>query len=219
MSKRSYIMNIIKIFILVIALLVFYACASSLFYNVRVNGYTGGKPFGLNGKRIFVYTNEQAENPLFEYEVANKIKKALVMKGHIPVDSLSDAECVLVFNYGIDTGRPVTYASTYSTSHYELNIFTGQFERQPMLRTEVGTSTEFTRRLLLGLFETKDFPLSQKPKPIWFGDVISTGSSSDLRKVIDFLIIAGFEHFGEDTGEQKLHILFQTDERIKKLNY
>lgn len=119
MSKRSPIINIIKILTLVIAFLFLYACAS---YDVRVNGYTGGKPVVLSGKQIFVYTNEQAENPLFDNEVANKIKKALVMKGYIPVDSLSDAECVLIFNYSIDTGRPVTYASTYSTSHYELKF-------------------------------------------------------------------------------------------------
>lgn len=216
MSKRSPIKNTIKILSLVIAFLFVYACTP---YYVRVNGYTGGKPVVLSGKRIFVSTNEQAENPFLENEVANKIKKALVMKGYIPVDSLSDAECVLAFNYGIDTGRPVTYSSTYSTSHYELNIFTHQFEKVTDVGTAVGTSTVFNRHLLLGLFEAKDFPSSQKPKPIWIGDVISSGISSDLRKVINFLIIAGFEHFGEDTGEQKSYKLYQTDERIKKLNY
>jgi len=201
-------MNPSIIFTLVTVLLVFYACGP-LFYDVRVNGYTGGKPV-VSGKQVFVYTNEQVGNPLLDDEVANKAKKALVMKGYIPVDSLSDAEYVLVFNYSIDTGKSITY----STSGYDLNIYTGQFETN----TDVNTTTQFTRRLLLGLFEVKDFSTSQRPKPIWFGDIVSSGSSSDLRRVIDFLIISGFDHFGENTGEQKRHIVSPTDERIKKLN-
>jgi len=67
------------------------------------------------------------------------------------------------------------------------------------------------------LYESDSFYTHTRPLPIWVGETISSGSSSDLRKVIDYLIVATFEHLGIDTGGQKTHRILRTDDRVDKL--
>jgi hypothetical protein len=38
---------------------------------------------------------------------------------------------------------------------------------------------------------------------VWTATTQSEGSSSDLRKVIDGMLLTAFKYFGQDTGEQK----------------
>jgi len=118
---------------------------------------------------------------------------------------------IYYLNYGIDDGN--TYLSSYSYGGTTLNIFTGQLEPT----TNVGSRTEtiYNRKLLLRLFEVKGF--SEESKPVWIGEVKSRGSSSDLRKVIDYLIVGAFEHFGTDTGKQIYHRYLSSDNPLNKL--
>lgn len=197
-------------FLLITVLLTLNAC-TPLFYAVKVNGFTGGSPAIHNEKKIFVFKNEKAINPLIEDEISGKIKIALKMKGYTPIEQWSDADYVLLFNYGIDQGN--THSSSYSYGVTDLNIFTGQLEQN----TKVGsrTDTVYNRQFLLRLFEAKGF--SEESKPVWIGEVNSRGSNSDLRKVIDYLIVGAFEHFGIDTGKQIRHRYLSTDNPLNKL--
>lgn len=50
--------------------------------------------------------------------------------------------------------------------------------------------------------------LSINSKSVWVDEAYSTGSSADIRKVIDYLIRCAIEHFGEDMGSNKTHRYF-----------
>ena len=195
-------------------------------YKISVDGYK--KREGLNvtkDAKIYVYKNNQASNILLEKEVIAKEKAMFRIKGYALVDKPEDADYLLAAVYGIGSEIPVIYSSTTSTSgggsKYELNVFTGQFEKVPDVNvsTRTTTSTEmvYPRYLRLILYDAKSFIVSKAPEPVWIGDVRSTGSSSDLRKVIDYLIVAGFTCFGEDMKEQKKGTIQETDERVKRL--
>lgn len=196
-----------------------------LYYVISVEGYKRNDLNVTRDAKIYVYKNNQASNVLLEKEVVTKIKTVLRIKGYTPVDKPEDADYLLAAIYGIGSEIPVIYSSTTSTSgggsKYELNIFTGQFEMVPHVNvsTSTTTSTEvaYPRYLRLILYDAKTFILSQAPEPVWIGDVKSTGRSSDLRNVIDYLIVAGFVYFGEDLKEQKEGTMPETDERVKKL--
>lgn len=191
---------IVKIIILLIFLNLICGCLTyPAHYVVKVNGYTGGKPGIQSNKTVIVFRNPKAQNPLLEEEIASKITIALKSKDFIPSDASNGSEYILFFSYGIGPGS--TYTSTFSYEGTRLNIFTGRLEPT----TEVGSSvsTVYTRRLFLNLYELKG--LSENSKPVWVGESYSTGSSSDLRKVVDYLILGAFEHFGEDTGAAKTH--------------
>jgi hypothetical protein len=216
MKKEKILKNLIRIVVLGFILLTINACT---IYKVRVNGYLSEKSTILSGNRVFIDINEQVSNPILSAKIADKIKKILTIKGYIPVEQLSEADYLLLFNYGIGQGNTHAVPHTYSTNStsYDLNILSGQFE--PKTKTKVHSYTTqktiYNRYLYLMLYSTEG--ISEKSSPIWIGEVNSMGSSSDLRIVIDYLIVAGFEHFGEDTGKQKKYIFSPTDERTKVL--
>ncbi len=166
--------------------------------NVSVNGYTRGEPALLSGKHVFIAKNEKASNPLLDEEVRSKLKRALTMKGFIAVDSPGEAALRLEYDYGVDQGR--TFTEVTSSQDYQLNVFSGQFES--VSHTSSDTTTVFTRKLFLRLYDSHGVTVSQPPTPVWVGEVTSRGSSSDLRRVIDFLIVAGVEHLGQNTGRE-----------------
>jgi hypothetical protein len=38
-------------------------------------------------------------------------------------------------------------------------------------------------------------------RPVWVGEARSVGSSSDLRLVLNYLLVADFKEFGKNTGQ------------------
>lgn len=190
---------VVKAFILLIPSTLLWSCIATTHHVVEVNGYTGGKPDIKNIKTIIISTNPKAQNPLLEEEIARKISNALISKGYTISNDPKKSEYILLFNYGIGHGR--TYTETYSYDGTRLNIRTGKLEPT----TEVGSSvrTEYTRHLTLKLYESST--LSEDSKPIWVGEVYSTGNSSDMRKVINYLIRGAVAHFGKDTVTAKTH--------------
>jgi len=196
-------------------------CTSCTRLYVNVNGYLEQNTHIEQGKRVFVFINKGIANPILAKEIADKMQKVLVTKGYYLADDISNSDYVLTFAFAIDSGKPITSSSTYSysTSSYELNIYTGQFELVPHAHTQtnISSGTMYTRNLVLTLFDSKELLVKQKANPIWIGEIGSSGSSSDLRKVLDYLIVAGFENFGEDTKGQQKYKFLEGDKRIQNL--
>jgi hypothetical protein len=63
----------------------------------------------------------------------------------------------------------------------------------------------------------KDYRISQKAEPLWIGEITSAGPSPDLRELINYMLTAAFEHFGEDTGKRVNEFFSEDDERVKLL--
>lgn len=83
--------------------------------------------------------------------------------------------------------------------------------------------TYFTRYLVVNLYERGRW-LSSKEKDLsdaiaWRATTISQGSSSDLRSVIDYLLVATFEEFGKDTGKRKRRTFREGDRRVRELRH
>jgi hypothetical protein len=75
----------------------------------------------------------------------------------------------------------------------------------------------YTRWLVLRLVDGDVYRNSQKVEPLWIGEVTSAGPSSDLREVINYMLIAAFEYFAQDTGRQIIAVISQADERVQLL--
>ncbi len=180
--------------------------------HTRVYGYADVPQIDTAGKYILVFEKPRADNPFVEAGIATKLKSALRINGSIPVKKLEASDYVIIFYYGIDQGQ--VYTKTYSRTWGDLNIYSGKLEN----RTKVFSSreTEYSRYLKLEMYKVKG--LNPKSKPIWIGETFSKGSSSDLRLVIDYLIVSAFEHFGENTNGEKRYIIFPEDKRVRNLN-
>jgi hypothetical protein len=173
-----------------------------------INGSMDKNTPVISRKRVLVYTKRESRNLILEIETAAKIIKSLSARGYTSVDNIQDADYVLMFEYGIDTGKAVSSTD----SGYELNTFTKRFEQ----RRSTTTETEYTKHLTLRLFSAEK--LTSTSQPVWTGEVRSTGTASLLREAIDYLIVAAFEHFGEDTAEEVILTIDSEDERLRGLN-
>ena len=74
-----------------------------------------------------------------------------------------------------------------------------------------------TRWLVLKLIDGKAYRLSNNAEPLWISEVASTTPGSDLREITNYMLIAAFEHFGQDTGTRVNELFSEDDERIKLL--
>jgi hypothetical protein len=120
-NKRAVLT--IKISALAGLLLIFSACGKYLdSYDFYMNGQLDMSTAALTGKRVLVYTRKGPDVLVLESETAEKIKKTLVKHGYIPTEILSDTDYVMLFEYGMDTGKAISSTET----GYELNHFSNR---------------------------------------------------------------------------------------------
>lgn len=184
-------------------------------YNVGVNGYSSsGQTLQIHQESsIYVVADSNAPNPILKKEIGMKIQKLLNKKGYsIGTD---EANYYLLFDYGMNSGQTVTdiFPIYYPGVYYDYS-FSGAYS----YTTHVPYSIViYTRWLVLRLIDGKDYRTSRKAEPLWIGEVTSAGPSSDLRELINYMLIAAFEHFGENTGKRVNEVFLEDDERIKLL--
>ncbi len=201
-------------------------CGAS--YSVGVNGYAAsGRSLQIQqDATICVVTDSNAPNPILEKEIGVKIEKLLAEKGFrvegVPPsnrgqDARDTADYYLRFGYGIDAGRTVTEAiPVHHPMFYDEYYFPGFYWRgytTYMPYSEV----IHTRWLVLRLYEGPPDKASKSAKPSWIGEVTSAGTSSDLRELLNYMLVAAFEHFGQDTRRQISTAISPDDERILRL--
>lgn len=197
--------------------LIFVSLGCTASYSIAINGYsaTGQAVQIPQAASVSVVTDNNVPNPILEREVAVKIEKLLAELGYT-----TDAEkpdFYLQYDYGIDAGRTVTdmipihhpgffYSDPYETFHWFGHTTYMQY-----------TDVIHTRWLLLKLFEGEAYRASGSAEPVWIGEIASAGMSSDLREIINYMLIAAFEHFAEDTQRQIIETIYREDERVRLL--
>lgn len=178
---------------------------------------------------VAVVAKTTPEEPLLEKEVGRKIEVLLRQRGYA-IKPVGEANHVLFAYFAIDSGN--TVSGTYNayvpggTAYTNVYTSTGQWASATTWlpgRTEQRSYsyTFFTRFLGATLYDHKRFVASTAEKKddavVWRATTTSAGSSSDLRWVIDYLLVATFEHFGADTGKQVRETLSKGDKRVKIL--
>jgi hypothetical protein len=198
-----------RLFLIMVAL-VLGGCATA--YQVRFNGYLDTeRPHKAieRGASFCVLENKSAKNPILESEIKAKIEMLLVQNGY-RLDSYEKADFFLGFNYSIGAGRTV-YESMPVYIPPEtgtIRSYEGGREKRTSFITYPGYTTYvpqnftlYSSSLILDVFDAQRKRDMKEEKPVWIGETFSSSRNSDLREIIDFLLVAAFEHFGEDTGK------------------
>jgi hypothetical protein len=189
---------------------VFLLCGCGSTYNIRTTGFLdkGSSQTQLaKGSSFAVIQNDKAENPILDKEVKKKIEYLLSKNGYRVVTP-DKADYMLSYVYAIDGGRTVSVPSAIpSNSKSKVSMNFGDT-----------TSTEFTRSLILSVYDGDKFRKDKTLQVVWYGDTLSMGTSSDLREVMDFLLIGAFQHFGQDTGKQQRISIGGASPEAKELN-
>jgi hypothetical protein len=183
------------------------SCAN--YYTVKVNGYTGPGTTGeiKSGGTFFVMENKEAKNPLLEQEIRGKITRLLEIRGYPVTTKFDMADYYLFFGYGM--GEPSNVTVVTPDYGYGLGVgFGGWGGRGGYFLTaplypypSYTTTTRYDRWLLINVVEGPAYRTRKDSRPVWVGEAKSLGASSDLRVVINYLLVADFQEFGKNTGK------------------
>jgi Domain of unknown function (DUF4136) len=188
-------------------------CSTAPTYTIKVNGYTDpGAPAPVKPGGFFcVMDNPETKNPLLEKEIKEKISKLLVTHGY-PVTTFEKADYFLFFAYGMGEPRSV---STFAPDYYGgvgwgLGYGRGGWGGWGGPSIAVGVPfggypadsvTLYDRWLLIKVVEGQAHRAQKAAPPVWVGEARSVGASSDLRVVLNYLLVADFKEFGKNTGK------------------
>jgi hypothetical protein len=169
----------------------FIGCSTFTFSN-EVSSYDSNEEYN---KAYFIIPSSDVENnqSLFR-EVSTYIKKTLSVNGFEYSDD--NPEIILLVDYGI--GGPQSHTNT------NRNSITGQY-----YYTE---STTYTRFLSLAAYMNDEYKNNETPIEIWRVDVTSTGSSSDIRRVLPYMVASTKDYIGKDSNGTKTVTLHETED-------
>jgi hypothetical protein len=189
-------------------------CSTATTYTVKVNGYTNpGAPAPVKPGGFFcVMENKDTKNPLLEAEVKGKIARLLETRGY-PVTTFEKADYYLFFAYGM--GEPRTSGAAAPDSFGAVGWGVGYGGGWggwggwggPSIAVGVplggypASTTLYDRWLLLKVVEGQAYRAQKTAPPVWVGEARSVGASSDLRMVLNYLLVADFKEFGKNTGK------------------
>lgn len=156
-------------------------------------------------------------------EFAAYVEKILSEKGFVKAASFQDADVAIFLAYAI--GDPQTYQYTYSiptwgqtgvsssntygtvSSYGGMATYSATTTYTPTYgitgsTTHIGTSTLYTRFLSLDAYDVQTYVKEKRMAQVWKTDVVSTGSSGDLRLVVPYMVAAMKPYLGTNTGRK-----------------
>ena len=202
----------IRFLAMIVVGLCFSGCSTATTFTIKVNGYTDpGTPGPVKpGGSFCVIENQEAKNPLLEKEINGKITKLLEVRGY-SVTTLDKADYCLFFAYGMGEPRSVnvTTPDYYGGFGWGWGGGYGGWGGWGGPSVSIGvpwggsadSATLFDRWLLIKVVEGSAFRTQKISRPVWVGEARSVGTSSDLRLVLNYLLVADFKEFGKNTGK------------------
>ncbi|MCX8110143.1 MAG: hypothetical protein N3D15_02705 [Syntrophorhabdaceae bacterium] len=212
------------LFILILMMILLQGCAVS--YIVRVNGYIDpSKPLDIEpGAKIHIVEDTKAKNPLLEKEVIFKLDNMLRLKGY-QVTEPDNARYYMLYGYGIGHERTITStmpvytpgrtATVTKTSPTGTSYSTIQI---PSSTTYIPYATTVTDKwLFLKLVEGEDYRREGKISPVWIGEASITGEGSNIRELINYLIVGIYNFFGINTKKTISVDVLEDDPLVKRI--
>jgi len=174
-------------------------CAES--YSVYVNGFAKVAESIPSNAHIFVSTNPDSDNPLFDNEIKVKIVKLLASRGYQPTDNPAN-EYLVTFSFGVvpRLDEDVEFISTGFGFHGRHHFIGSSGYYAPYVRT---TWDQWLR-----------VKVYRGDEVVWVGEAVTTKYYADIRRAVDYLVAAVFQYMGKDTGRQQVMTINAKDPRI-----
>lgn len=207
-------------------------------YRIGVSGfsdaaYSGGRSYWLLPSQEGVSTDD-----LEFKEYAVYLRRGLAQAGFTEAASYEQADLGLFVSYGIGGTREHQYSyslpiygqtggGTYNFSgttysRYGSTTTHGTIYQQPQYgivgaQRVSGTSVTHLRHLLVDAVDLKIHRNDKKAVSVWRTEVLSRGSSSDLRQVFPVMVAAATPHFGKNTQKQIILEISEGDKRLQRI--
>ena len=225
-----------QLFILSIGVLsLLFGCAGPLVYHVSVNSYRSAdaeRPVSP-GATVHVYVD--SDNPdLLREEVAAKMEYLLQRNGYSRAP-LIQADYIVFFSYVMGSHTetftkyvydPSAGAGTTSSSGTSTGSAAGDFlsgfaeglsKSLASMKPQQASRNVNDRELLVKVLDGQLLRKTGKLDIVWQCQTTSSGSSADLRDVLNYMLIPSFDDFAQDTGKSILHKVRSNDHRVQSL--
>jgi hypothetical protein len=223
MASRSALCAAIPLLVL------FLGCATTVF-KISVSSFAADDKGIPKASRIHVYVDPQ-DPDLMKREFGKKLEYLLEKQGYLSA-SPSDADYILFFTYGMagdtetftkyvyDPGTPVSSGSSQSTGSAAGDFLSGfakgVADGSQRMRPQQSQRKVHHRILKLVALDAMALHTGNR-RVSWQGDISSTGSSDDLRMVLDYMAIPSVELLGKDTGRKVTYQLDLNDPRVLRM--
>ncbi|HQO38163.1 MAG TPA: DUF4136 domain-containing protein [Candidatus Omnitrophota bacterium] len=209
---------------LCVLLVCFLASGCATYYRVRVNGYLDAAqgPAPLTPEASFcVLENKDARNPIFDSQIRSKVEKLLTQKGYVlkPADT---ADFHVNFAYVVGTGQTVTDVRREYSAGETGTVIThgpdGEVRTSTVLLPARTTYvpyqyTEHTAMLTLEVIDAPRLRTSQQKKPVWIGESSTTVRDPDQRDIVNYLLAAVSDYFGQNTPKSVTALIKEDNPR------
>ena len=190
-------------------------CTST--FTVHVNGFSELDQPISDKASIYVMVDPNSQNPIFEKEIKAKIEMLLKSHGYIPAPDVEPADYRLAFQVGLDSQRVTGYTPLHRPfmgfhNRIRGDYYFGYTSYVPYFETL------YDQWLVMKVFAPDRSSASEAGQVIWIGEAMINTSVGDLRRVVDYLLIAGFEYFGVDTKRQMALTIGPDDPRIIRIS-
>jgi hypothetical protein len=174
-------------------------CTTS--YMVHVNGFSELDQPIKEKASIYVAVDPNSRNPIFDNEIKTKIEMLLKEHDYIPTSGVEHSDYRLTFKVGLDSRRVSGYTPIYRPyfgfyDRYWGNYHFGYYGYVPYI------DTYYDQWLVIKVFACEPDMNLRTEKVIWIGEAMIDSDTADLRQVVNYLLVAGFEYFGRDTNRQ-----------------
>ena len=166
-----------------------WACHNNdMLVNTQADAALQGPP--APGTRMDVQIREGVHDPAQAGEALEKVKNQVQKKGYVVASSRSNAEYVLVFDYGFGEPR---YEKTDAGEFSYYGLFFGGSKGFP----------KKGKWVVMALYPAGSFKGSNQSPPIWQGRIDSDESSANLQSELEYLAAGGLRYLGKNTGSTK----------------
>jgi len=186
-------------------------------YTVHVNGFSElDKPISDKAS-IYVTVDPNSQNPIFDKEIKAKIEMLLKSHGYIPAPDVEPADYRLSFHVGLDSRRVTDYMPLHRPFMGFHDRFRGEYNFGYTSYVPY-FETIYDQWLVIKVFAAGRTAASEAGKVVWIGEAMTDTSVADLRQVVNYLLVAGFEYFGADTKRQITLTIGPDDPRIIRIS-
>jgi len=186
-------------------------------YRVHVNGFSELDQSISEEASIYVTADPNSQNPIFDKEIKAKIEMLLKSHGYVPAPDVEQSDYRLAFHVGLDSHRVTGYTPLYRPFMGFHDRFRGGYN--------IGYTsyvpyfeTFYDQWLVMKVFATGRDDDSEAGRVIWIGEAMTDTSVGDLRSVVNYLLVAGFEYFCADTKRQMALTIGPEDPRIIRIS-
>ena len=201
-------------------------------------GFTPSHEIGINslssnyipGLRYSIATQQSEHDSLQYAEFTNHIRRALDLLGYTYVQNYGDSDVIVSFNYAISDPRTVsgvytrpvygpTGSFSYTVGGRPHNLVRGQTFNLPQYgvvrtRDSQKSITLYARTIEIEAYDTKSYITRNEKIQVWKTELVSSGTSSDLRKFFPIMIAASLPYLGKNTGQQIVVRINEGDEKV-----